>query len=1338
MRKLSTDAEIYIPRRLVVDKGTSQERCISEDEIPLFSFPIVLVGEPGLGKTKLAEALATRLQVPMFSAGHFVRNKNLYKLRPPQGKPLIVDGLDEVTVVAGGSIVAEVLSKLSELDSPPCILSCRAADWEGPVARHQIWEDYGQTPTVLHLQPFSELDAETYLSAILGHSEAKRFLDVIIERRLTDLIGNPFTLKLLGEVANSGKELPNSRLNLFTEACSLLLDDPNPAHQRKGAAALSEGTLLRAAGAIFAHLLLSGSVGVALTSKQAAPAGYVFHGEITDLDVAGVVEVLNTRLFRSEGESLLVPMHRLIAEFLAAQWIAARIDNGFSERRLFQFIQTPGGVLSALRGVHAWLAHFCPRITGRCIKTDPYGILRYGEVGHFTVEQLRKLIHSLSDLAEEDPYFRSEDWDVRSAQAIARHELQDDILRLVTAERRPFHLSTLLLEAIKGSQLSRDLAAGVLDVFRSPTAIYRERHHALEALVTGTEAINWPAEIRLLVDSQQTDSHRLAVSAILELRGQDLDGALIADALIALHGLGRVREDNISGVDYMLPKTLSVERIRDTLDALADRIEHANRETRLHLNNSMVNIIIRFVEKLLSTSITPTPGQIWSWLRHLDSIEQHISYSPSLIQDYFLKNETVRREVQAIAFTAPNFGKTPWIAIVHDLPQLNAGLALSAADAVYHLHGISTKAELSNYDVAFWSDLVRARMGRDRTLLDEVRSEVELGITKHGVLDGIWEELNRPLTHDWEKEHEASKKKWESRQVREFCKHRKKFRGIIDQIRSGENLGAIHSLALAYHGHYSDLNSESSPRERLEMWLGKEIADAALEGFVAVLSRSDLPTLDQIALLHAEGKSWNPELPMICGVKEMAQCSGALSTMSAQTQQSVLAAQWYYPANFDEATQGELEDLIFTDDGVTADILCRLMEPHFRTSADYIPGLYRLDQEARFQRVAGASAIRWLREFPSVSAKIQMDLIDIALNWSSKAAVRQLISDNSEYIESLPAPQSAVWVAAGLIVEAHGFDGLARDAIIRDKGFIWSLNKFMFPDRAHRRPQKQPGIAVLEFVIAEFVLLWPSAKTPTSGWVGEQPWEATRFISNCINALGADKSADASAALDRLAEMPANDYSDQIKHARAEQRKTRRDCEYVHPSFSEVKSCLAAGLPETIDDLKAFTLDQLEATQKYIRDGDTDAWSCFWDGGLPLDEETSRNRLLDYLRPKMGVQIAANPESTMPERKRVDILVIYSGMAIPVEIKGQWHPDVWNAATVQLDRKYTRDYRTEGRGIYLVLWFGEVPKKQLRHPPGSEPVPTNPEELRTMLEHRLTAAERARINVFVLDVSRSY
>lgn len=180
---------------------------------------------------------------------------------------------------------------------------------------------------------------------------------------------------------------------------------------------------------------------------------------------------------------------------------------------------------------------------------------------------------------------------------------------------------------------------------------------------------------------------------------------------------------------------------------------------------------------------------------------------------------------------------------------------------------------------------------------------------------------------------------------------------------------------------------------------------------------------------------------------------------------------------------------------------------------------------------------------------------------------------------------------------------------------------------------------------------------------------------------------------------------------------------------------LNGSLPQSIDDLKSVVLDALSDAQVYLRTGDTMAWRAFWNAGKPLDENTCRDRLLDVLRWNLPKAIAALPETRMPDEKRADMAVIFQALGLPIEAKGQWHTEVWNAPSDQLILLYSKDYRAEGRGIYLVFWFGPVSGKNLPKPPGELVVPKTPQELQAMLGEQLMLDQRERIAVVVIDVS---
>jgi hypothetical protein len=87
-----------------------------------------------------------------------------------------------------------------------------------------------------------------------------------------------------------------------------------------------------------------------------------------------------------------------------------------------------------------------------------------------------------------------------------------------------------------------------------------------------------------------------------------------------------------------------------------------------------------------------------------------------------------------------------------------------------------------------------------------------------------------------------------------------------------------------------------------------------------------------------------------------------------------------------------------------------------------------------------------------------------------------------------------------------------------------------------------------------------------------------------------------------------------------------------------------------------------------------------------------------------------------------------------VEAKGQWHPEVFSAASAQLNARYANHQDAEEQGIYLVFWFGPETKvaDRVRHGIATAA------ELRERIVDKMPPELRGRIDVVVLDLSRAH
>ena len=133
----------------------------------------------------------------------------------------------------------------------------------------------------------------------------------------------------------------------------------------------------------------------------------------------------------------------------------------------------------------------------------------------------------------------------------------------------------------------------------------------------------------------------------------------------------------------------------------------------------------------------------------------------------------------------------------------------------------------------------------------------------------------------------------------------------------------------------------------------------------------------------------------------------------------------------------------------------------------------------------------------------------------------------------------------------------------------------------------------------------------------------------------------------------------------------------------------------------------------------------------PSPENSCRDVVLGALRARLHDRITVLSETRQAGDTRADLRVSCNGLAVPIEIKLEGHPDLWTAVSEQLIPKYTTLPSAEGHGIYLVLWFGRhnIPKGTSGQPP------TTPEELRQALEETVPRDHAPKIEVRVLDVT---
>ncbi|MDP9412507.1 MAG: ATP-binding protein [Pseudomonadota bacterium] len=843
------------------------------DEAGLIGVPgaKVVLGEPGMGKSELLRELGRRLDIEPVSAIRFLLSKKPERFVTP-GKPLLIDGLDEAMARRERDSVDAVLAQLEDAGSPDFVLSCRSREWQAR-GESNLRQLYGADPKLFSLEPLHCDEAAEFLASRHPGADVTHVLSHLDAHGLSDLYRNPLTLGLMGRVAETDTALPASRGALFQRVCTLIWSEHNLERQDLGLAQLTEADALSSVGAVCAALLLGGAEAVSIAGAAELHERDLRIADIALLPGAGAAPtVFSSKLFQSFGSSRIKPIHRVIAEYLGARWLARQVDSPRKQRRLLAQLQGSGGVPASLRGLHAWLAYHGPALAEHVIAADPYGVLRYGEPNALSLRQAEILFHSLEALARDNPWFRSNDWDSRTAAGLMVPGLKPRIDAVIGSAESNAHLRSLLIEGLNGSPLAGELADSLEAVVISPVRFYREREDAAEALLPYRGREWWRATIQSLLETPGEDAGRLARRIIERIKGDVADGILVS-AVFAELGLltcawPRVRKQRVHTLRYFknLVALITTERLAGILDQLVDFVELVPKDDWQSVNDIAgltSELIVRAIDE--GAVATGDGARLWRWFGVIERASRfHRDTKETLKQRLEAKPE-LRRAAQSHALYIERRRNTIWMA-EFDLDHRMLGLSSYRGDVAWHLEQMAAadlKDEARRED---WRDLMR--IGRRADGFDQgVREAGEKFMRGDKQLAAYLTKLESPKPLGWERRRarETSKRERKERVSIEF--DRRHYAANVGDMRAGK-LKFILGPARAYLGHDTNLPGQGIGAARVEAWLGSTLGSDALTGFEAALHRADLPSIADVTKGFAEGTTYNYGFVIIAGLTE--------------------------------------------------------------------------------------------------------------------------------------------------------------------------------------------------------------------------------------------------------------------------------------------------------------------------------------------------------------------------------------------------------------------------------------------------------------------------------------
>ena len=1359
-------------------------------EVPAY----VLLGEPGAGKTtefeQECEALGDAAKYVKARGFRRARGDQLRELR---GKILYIDGLDETRArgAYGTDAVDEIQANLLDLEPPAFRISCRVADWFGPVDRSPFEHVAADGRIVtLQLDRFSRSDARLWLEAHSPGIDATAFLLEASNHGFDSMLESPQWLAFLYESVVDGS-WPATRSEAFRRACERLVSEPRDDHPH-AAEIVAAQEVMNTAGRVFATQLLSGSAGIAFGSSTRSVDFIAASDIASDLETSAELSadelrrVSATSLFKSVGDQCYEPVHRQVAEYLGASHLADLIGRRVvSVERVCAAMTSPvdSRVVTDMRGLAAWLGTHSAPARSLLIEADPVGVALYGDISEWPVDDRRTLLEGLIAQARPEDlwgvrWFDKTEHRYRDATALGfrslcKPDMVDTLKEYLGPSQRdsiPSHILELLLRSLYEvedgwrdqlfslvpliSQLSLDLTTQ--PEVRLAALLAFARIEGSESAVTATLSDALDA----VRDSRFADpDDDIAGSLLRILYPRAIAPGRIWEYASLMHR-GTIGEGWKFWRNVLCDETPAGE-LANVLDGFADDAEHL----RPVLANAYAEDVPwrLLVRALREIGHQTEPERLYRWIAAVVSPEQMTNADENAdLHEWLRDNDTPTRQLLRIAIARSTDNR-----VGMDAQHLLRELLLGARPPNFvEWCAQQARAQAAiDWGVACAFLETPLRYGHwlgetDDALIERLRS----ALANDPQLLGHLDEYLTPSATQLEVQAEERRHQQEIDEIR--AEHEQKrqqrqadWRALLRDSRDELATNCfpatnLHTLAMAYLGRLVLRADLDDPRDRVAELIGDnaELLDTVMNALRDAPMREDVPSVKRTAELIAESKHDWLAYPVLAGltIRESESSLDDDTLLSDDTKRNTLAI-YAAVALMPSQKPAWPERWLSADPKLVLDVLHRCSVAAVRNGDTHLAMLYWLDEVDGLDDELRDFRLRLLRSISVRLPVAQLPIVDGLLQLVSEhpdtAPLKELVAQKLR-ANSMTDTQRVRWMTLDAIMGGGDALRLLDDFIGTNAKSARQLAEFL--PRGFHRPAKfvdrllgDDRCATLHTLVGIIGRNFPPRERKYGEAVTIGPAEEmSDLVEQWINDLGGQPTEEAGAAFDGLiADGRLSAWHDRLEYPRNRQRRLHRDASYAPMNVADVLGLLRNGPPANVADLHVLLSDRLRDLGSHIQGDNSDPWRQFWaddresQPSEPKHERSCRDALLAMLRSLLPEGVDAQPEGQYAADRQADIRVTFKDYNVPVEIKKNTHPDLWTAIDDQLTAKYTTDPATGGYGIYLVLWLGADAPGYPRHPTDRDR-PSTPNELEHRLYESMSHEQRRTISAVVLDVTK--
>ncbi|MCP3463515.1 hypothetical protein [Bradyrhizobium sp. CCGUVB23] len=1320
----------YIPRNLYLE-----DTVISEVDLLAQHRVVVVLAEPGAGKTELLQSLAERLGVQSCRASLFRHRQ----VQTPVAA-VVVDAVDEVARVDIAAFDL-IIEKARQTQATTVVFSSRSSEWDR--ARTKLVQDcFGQSPAIVRLKPFSSEEQRLLFQTYRPGEEFSQFESEAARFELGPLLGNPQFLRLFADAYVQGGRRFTSKSQIFVDAIERLASELNTSPWQRDRP--STKAIVSAASDIFSKLLLSGGSGIAIADEGDIDFPYL-HSLSEPTPALSFVP--NTRLFKPATEpDRHEPVHRIVAEYCAARHLATRAGDPaaqLSVRRLLSIIAPNSVVRDELRGLLGWTAALGNlAIQETCIRTDPYAVLSNGDPSQLAASSKRLLLTELKKLSEFDPYFRRSDgWRRFSAAGFFDRAMVSEVQEVLTDRNVNPELRNLILELLQDSEVAssvtEQLEALVLD---SDVDVYTRLR--AQQVLSGLNKATRPATINALLAKGDSGSLRIVLEIAVKLGSDAIGVDAVRDLLEHVgkrENRGRVprsrdRDDNLN-LPYLTKQVVASLDSRSVVSLLNELTRNLrctcgkSQPYECECRPGPSKTIGWLLDRYFEIEAGPhDPARIWAWTRHLIFSGNRRPPESTAIQA-LMKDDELRQSIHRLAFSECADLDQVWetrIGLTSGFSHAGLGIKLMDFLALSE-HAVSTG------NAVLWQGFYLAH----NFFAQQKGPDAHRAILKRQARSGppllaVWSKLERGNRENLRKERRLRlrrRSRWQRRQEAQKNARRQFYRDNKAQIEAGLYFNALCELAEYYL---------LKPDDREEVPDDPQMAERALTNCFPLLD-AYVPTLsaragndrpDIVRVLHAacmviyrrQGNLDGMDRKILRAVKtDIGGYSGVSNEEAAA-----------FEAEIDRQTLQSLAD---------AEAFAReFIEPSLTAQTDLGTNVGWLRYKTAFKPLQRTLALEWLERYPNMPRPARDSLFDMCAEQADRDELIKLILARCDEIAGGRPEDREFWLLRALfflsdpplaVWEYLKGSGDTIFAIEHRAGRLNSGESAAWPTLSAEKVYR---------ILDIYVEVWPKVFLPSSWGTGSpRPETAYRFLRDVIFSINRDEPGRAVAVLDRiLSNARLADFHTDARSLKAAALRKLAFRDFSPPSPEVVVNMLDKNRIATVEDLRAFLLEELEAYQIWLQNAETNPLDVFYQNGVRLNENDSRNRIVEHLHSRLASRnLSVIIEHHMANANRCDItaaaMIEGQRRLLVIEVKGQWHTELFSAASAQLHERYSVHPDAAMQGIYLVLWFGAGETIAGRR----EAAISTPDMLRQAIRESMPVELRDFVDVVVLDLSRS-